>query len=94
MPPDIMYSVLNCLVELTLKDALYRTHTVLYHWVSVCCILVKTGLCCTIIYVCDYIRLIHDRELSLFDGTRLLRHDRFEEFKEKLSLTDAEMNSR
>ena len=39
-------------------------------------------------------RLIHDRELSLFDGTRLLRHDRFDEIKTKFNLSDEDMNGR
>ncbi len=39
----------------------------------------------------DLDRLIHDRELSLFDGTRLLRHDRYEEIKAKNGYNDEEM---
>lgn len=36
--------------------------------------------------VCD--RLIHDRELTLFDGRRLLRHDRFDEIKKRNNYSD------
>lgn len=39
-------------------------------------------------------RLIHDRELQLFDGTRLLRHDRYEEIKANNKLTEEEMKER
>ena len=39
-------------------------------------------------------RLIHDRELMLFDGTRMLRADRYDSFKEELKLTDQEMADR
>ncbi|KAI0224510.1 von Willebrand factor A domain-containing protein 8 [Lamellibrachia satsuma] len=39
-------------------------------------------------------RLIHDRELSLFDGTRLLRHDRYDKIKEENKLTDEDMTNR
>uniref|UniRef100_A0A8C8HF33 AAA+ ATPase domain-containing protein n=1 Tax=Oncorhynchus tshawytscha TaxID=74940 RepID=A0A8C8HF33_ONCTS len=33
-------------------------------------------------------RLLHDRELSLYDGSRLLRWDRYQALKEELQLTD------
>ncbi|KAK3095149.1 hypothetical protein FSP39_010820 [Pinctada imbricata] len=36
-------------------------------------------------------RLIHDRELQLFDGTRLIHHDRFEAMKQKSDLTTEEL---
>jgi MoxR-like ATPase len=39
-------------------------------------------------------RLIHDRELSLFDGTRLLRHDRYDEIQNHHQLTDEAMKAR
>ncbi|CAD5122119.1 DgyrCDS10568 [Dimorphilus gyrociliatus] len=39
-------------------------------------------------------RLIHDRELSLFDGTKLMGHDRYNELKSKHSLTDEELANR
>ena len=39
-------------------------------------------------------RLIHDRELQLFDGTRLLRHDRYDEIKANNKLTEEEMKER
>ncbi|CAK8678183.1 unnamed protein product [Clavelina lepadiformis] len=39
-------------------------------------------------------RLVHDREVTLHDGTRLLRHDKFDSMKGKLELTDEEMNAR
>ena len=39
-------------------------------------------------------RLIHDRELTLFDGTRLLRHDRYEELKTTEDLTDEDLKDR
>jgi hypothetical protein len=43
------------------------------------------GICC---------RLIHDRELSLFDGRRLLRHDRYDEIKTSNNFTENEMKDR
>ncbi|XP_062588748.1 von Willebrand factor A domain-containing protein 8-like [Saccostrea cucullata] len=39
-------------------------------------------------------RLIHDRELQLFDGTRLLRNDRYEQIKTDNELTDQDMKDR
>ncbi|XP_070538007.1 von Willebrand factor A domain-containing protein 8-like [Ptychodera flava] len=39
-------------------------------------------------------RLIHDREFNLFDGTRLVRHDRYDELKKKSELSDEEMRER
>lgn len=39
-------------------------------------------------------RLIHDRELQLFDGSRLLRHDRYQQIKTDLNLTDEQMSEK
>ncbi len=39
-------------------------------------------------------RLVHDRELQLYDGTRLLRHDRYDAVRDANGLTDAEMAER
>ncbi|KAG8452289.1 hypothetical protein GDO86_004191 [Hymenochirus boettgeri] len=39
-------------------------------------------------------RLIHDRELTLYDGTRLLREDRYQYLKDKLQLTDEMLQGR
>eukprot|EP00079_Xenopus_tropicalis_P021730 XP_012813198.1 PREDICTED: von Willebrand factor A domain-containing protein 8 [Xenopus tropicalis] len=39
-------------------------------------------------------RLIHDRELTLYDGTRLLRNDRYQYIKEELQLSDEELQGR
>ncbi|XP_041484897.1 von Willebrand factor A domain-containing protein 8-like isoform X2 [Lytechinus variegatus] len=39
-------------------------------------------------------RLVHDREVTLFDGTRLLRHDRYDQVKQDTSLSDAELAER
>ncbi|KAG8240059.1 hypothetical protein J437_LFUL019626 [Ladona fulva] len=36
-------------------------------------------------------QLVHDRELQLYDGQRLLRHDRYDAIKEENKLTDEEM---
>ncbi len=38
-----------------------------------------------------FCRLIHDRELTLFDGTRLLRQDKYDAIKEEQGLSDQEM---
>ncbi|GAB1299118.1 von Willebrand factor A domain-containing protein 8 [Apodemus speciosus] len=38
--------------------------------------------------------LIHDRELSLYDGSRLLREDRYLRLKESLQLTDEQLQNR
>ena len=43
--------------------------------------------------VCGY-RLIQDREVDLTDGTRLLRHDRFNESMKASGLTGQEMKER
>ncbi|XP_010212958.1 PREDICTED: von Willebrand factor A domain-containing protein 8-like [Tinamus guttatus] len=39
-------------------------------------------------------RLIHDRELTLYDGTRLLREDRYENLKEELQVSDEKLRER
>ncbi|XP_051566216.1 von Willebrand factor A domain-containing protein 8-like [Myxocyprinus asiaticus] len=39
-------------------------------------------------------RLLHDRELALYDGTRLLRWDRYQTLKEELQLTDQQLQDR
>ncbi|XP_034021432.1 von Willebrand factor A domain-containing protein 8-like [Thalassophryne amazonica] len=39
-------------------------------------------------------RLLHDRELDLYDGTRLLRFDRYQKLKEQLQLSDQELQER
>ncbi|MBN3308156.1 VWA8 protein, partial [Amia calva] len=39
-------------------------------------------------------RLIHDRELALYDGTRLLRLDRYQSLKEELLLSEEELQKR
>lgn len=39
------------------------------------------------------IRLVHDREVQLYDGKRLLRHDKYEEFI-KQGVSDDELASR
>ncbi|GBM19809.1 von Willebrand factor A domain-containing protein 8 [Araneus ventricosus] len=36
-------------------------------------------------------RLVHDREMQLYDGTRLLRDDRYDALKQKLNLSDEMM---
>jgi len=39
-------------------------------------------------------RLIHDRELDLFDGQRLLRYDRYHRVKEQNSFSDDVMKEK
>ncbi|XP_034741708.1 von Willebrand factor A domain-containing protein 8 [Etheostoma cragini] len=39
-------------------------------------------------------RLLHDRELDLYDGTRLLRWDRYQTLKEELQFTDQQLQER
>ncbi|XP_028846499.1 von Willebrand factor A domain-containing protein 8 [Denticeps clupeoides] len=39
-------------------------------------------------------RLFHDRELALYDGTRLLRWDRYQALKEEVNCTDEELQQR
>uniref|UniRef100_A0A8C5PQG7 von Willebrand factor A domain-containing protein 8 n=1 Tax=Leptobrachium leishanense TaxID=445787 RepID=A0A8C5PQG7_9ANUR len=39
-------------------------------------------------------RLIHDRELTLYDGTRLLREDRYQYLKEELQLSHEKLQER
>ncbi|XP_076068942.1 von Willebrand factor A domain-containing protein c12.2 isoform X2 [Oratosquilla oratoria] len=36
-------------------------------------------------------RLLHNRELQLYDGSRLLRHDRYDAIKEEYNLTDEKL---
>lgn len=39
-------------------------------------------------------RLLHDRELDLYDGTKLLRWDRYQTLKEQLQFSDQQMQER
>ncbi|XP_033638187.1 von Willebrand factor A domain-containing protein 8-like [Asterias rubens] len=39
-------------------------------------------------------RLVHDRDISLFDGTRLLKDDRYQTLKQQTGLTDEQMKDR
>uniref|UniRef100_A0A665V7J8 von Willebrand factor A domain-containing protein 8 n=1 Tax=Echeneis naucrates TaxID=173247 RepID=A0A665V7J8_ECHNA len=39
-------------------------------------------------------RLLHDRELDLYDGTRLLRWDRYQTIKEELQFSDEQLQER
>ncbi|XP_061485897.1 von Willebrand factor A domain-containing protein 8 isoform X2 [Rhineura floridana] len=39
-------------------------------------------------------RLIHDRDITLYDGTRLLREDRYQKLKEELQLSDETLQQR
>ncbi|XP_068602140.1 von Willebrand factor A domain-containing protein 8 [Brachionichthys hirsutus] len=39
-------------------------------------------------------RLLHDRELDLYDGTRLLRWDKYQTLKEQLQLSDQQLQER
>lgn len=39
-------------------------------------------------------RLLHDRELDLYDGTRLLRWDRYQALKEQLQFSDQQLEER
>lgn len=39
-------------------------------------------------------RLLHDRELDLYDGTRLLRWDRYQTLKEQLQFTDEQLKEK
>nr|XP_034959302.1 von Willebrand factor A domain-containing protein 8 isoform X1 [Zootoca vivipara] len=39
-------------------------------------------------------RLIHDRDITLYDGTRLLRNERYQKLKEDLQLSDEELQQR
>lgn len=36
-------------------------------------------------------RLVHDRELTLHDGTRLMHHDKYDAMKDSLNITDQDM---
>ena len=38
-------------------------------------------------------RLVHDRELQLYDGTRLIRHDRYEDIRSKTGMSESELTS-
>ena len=39
-------------------------------------------------------RLVHDRELQLFDGSRLINKDKYETIKQDNNLTDKDMAER
>ncbi len=38
--------------------------------------------------------LIHEREAQLFDGSRILRHDRYDEIQQQLGLSEKDMADR
>ena len=38
--------------------------------------------------------LIHEREAQLFDGSRILRHDRYDDIKQQLNASDQDMANR
>lgn len=38
--------------------------------------------------------MLHDRELDLYDGTRLLRWDRYQTLKEQLQFSDEQLKER
>lgn len=70
-------------------------------WLPCCVVLVVNGK----VYFSPYqslkfniwfvlIRLVHDRELQLFDGTRLIGKDRYEAIKKEHDLTDEDMKQR
>ena len=48
----------------------------------------------TMLFTLSTFRLVHDRELSLFDGSQLLRKDKYEAIKTEQGLSDAEMTHR
>uniref|UniRef100_A0A672TB47 VWFA domain-containing protein n=1 Tax=Sinocyclocheilus grahami TaxID=75366 RepID=A0A672TB47_SINGR len=50
--------------------------------------------CGILIWPVYHLRLLHDRELALYDGTRLLRWDRYQTLKDELQLTDQELQDR
>ena len=37
---------------------------------------------------------MHDREITLHDGTRLLQHEKYDTMREQLGVTDQEMSER
>ncbi|XP_067669611.1 von Willebrand factor A domain-containing protein 8-like [Haliotis asinina] len=39
-------------------------------------------------------RLVHERDLQLYDGTRLLRHDRYQDIQEKTGLSQQQLEER
>ena len=41
-----------------------------------------------------FFRLVHDRELQFFDGSRLMGKDKYEKIKEENNLTDQDMTDR
>ena len=45
-------------------------------------------------HFCLQCRLISERELSLYDGTRLFHHERYKAIKEENDWTNEDMNSR
>ena len=47
-----------------------------------------------IYYLFLIFRLVHDRELQLFDGSRLINKDKYETIKQDNNLTDKDMAER
>jgi len=45
---------------------------------------------CSLTFV-QFFSLIHEREAQLFDGSRILRHDRYDEIQQSLDCSDEEM---
>lgn len=52
-------------------------------------------LCHTLVFIDEFCsRLVHERELQLYDGSRLLDQNRYNALKEKLTLNDEDMKER
>ena len=59
-----------------------------------CCIAPGAFVRRSTVYFSHFDRLVHDRELQLFDGTRLIGKEKYDEIKSELSLTDEQMAER
>lgn len=44
------------------------------------CVIAIFYKCFLVLFCFVLYRLVHDRELQLYDGTRLIRHDKYDEF--------------
>lgn len=76
----------------------YQWRTTKWHFVVLHC-WCGVSWCCNLLHTGPFIpffipRLLSDRELDLYDGTRLLRWDRFQALKEQLQFSDQQLRER
>lgn len=75
--------------KLAILDGLHRLHSStlsILHRFSALKYIYKNSYTMTDCLICNFFRLIQDRDLQLHDGTRLLRSDRYDKLAKKLGV--------